>query len=311
MPNAVKEIPCRAAEDFLSALDRGNPLWEGKMQFWAFRGHSDDSYKLIPTALRAAPDMAQLGYTHNIKVGVQTTNKKQIDAEFQRIHEFYWLTDSQGLNIPGDSYLLRTPAGWRELKKKIQADGWPLDDLLPLLAIAQHYSVPTRLLDWSDSPLVAAFFAARKTAEKPTGSHLSVWALNLDWIINEAFPGGSSKTIKKMPVYIITAPRATNPNLHAQGGVFTTENLVKNDFYRKVSVRSVNTLVEKKWKATKSAKPVMVHITLPVGEASKLIRLLNQVQINSATLFPGYQGVAEALYERKYWDKRKKATYWL
>lgn len=155
--------------------------------------------------------------------------------------------------------------------------------------------------------MVAAFFAAKGAARKQDGDFLSVWALNLDWIIHEAFPGSSAK----MSVYVVTAPRATNPNLHAQGGVFTTENLIKNEFPRKVSVSSVNTLVEKKWELLKSAEPVMVHIKLPVQEANKLLRLLNQEQINSATLFPGYQGVAESLDERTLWDKPERASYWL
>ena len=51
----------------------------------------------------------------------------------------------------------------------------------------------------------------------------------------------------------------------------------------------------------------MVHITLPSKEAKKLLRLLNQHQVNSATLFPGYQGVAEYQFtERVLWDKPER-----
>ncbi len=313
MPVAIEEIPCTSAEEFLKIFDRDNPIWADSMNFWVFRGHSDDaSYKLIPAALRAVPHEAELGNTHNPVKGIQATNEKQIEAELQRLQEFFWAVDSQGLEVPGDSSFLRTPAGWRQLRKSIQESGWPPDGLLPLLALAQHYGVPTRLLDWSDRPLVAAFFAARSAAEKPSGKPLSVWALDIDWVINVAFPDvRPARKIRKMSVYVVTAPRATNPNLHAQGGVFTTENLVKSDFPKKVAVSSVNAMVQKKWKAKKYIRPVMAHVTLPGGEANKLLRLLNQVQINSATIYPGYQGVAKSLQERTYWDKKERTLYWL
>ena len=36
-----------------------------------------------------------------------------------------------------------------------------------MTALAQHYRVPTRLLDWTFKPLVAAYFAAIDCAQNP------------------------------------------------------------------------------------------------------------------------------------------------
>ena len=49
------------------------------------------------------------------------------------------------------------------------------EDLFSWLFLMQHYRLPTRLLDWTESPLVALFFAVEN--EKADDKNAVIWAL--------------------------------------------------------------------------------------------------------------------------------------
>ena len=53
----------------------------------------------------------------------------------------------------------------------------PLSSEWEVLALAQHHGVPTRLVDWSTSPLVAAWFAV---TSYPEAAEAAVYALELN-----------------------------------------------------------------------------------------------------------------------------------
>ena len=83
-----------------------------------------------------------------------------------------------------------------------------------LLAVAQHYGLPTRLLDWTKNPLVAAYFAV---TSEPSGEKARVYALQGSQV-EEAVPGSDPFKIDSVKFYI---PSALVPRIVAQRGLFT------------------------------------------------------------------------------------------
>jgi hypothetical protein len=263
-----------------------------------YRGHSDDRYQLIPAALRSAGVFKDFGFRD------VSTTRAQIQTEATILWKFFELADTQGLPLPEDSQRLRSLL-YDVIDQKYLAlvhagdAEWPPKELWSLCAMAQHYGVPTRLLDWTRNPLTAVYFvvagalsASLSNKGEIEDRHLSVWAFN--------FPPEMQNLPDRYPLVRITAPHFGNSNLHAQDGLFT---MVKTDLKKLESPadRTDLALSIKDWAKASSTRrgshECFFRYRLPWSQAAHAMHLLHELGITRARIFPGFEGVVGAIRE--------------
>lgn len=315
----IETIELRTASEVFRYLEPADSRWGQRADLkWVFRGAWDAGWQLLPSAWRPAPDYPPALQAirdrddHAIETEIQKLTAEDGDwirqselfrhtfSEWTAITEFIRFADELGLDPPTFNDVSQSLALYLARQAFNGIDPYFAAGIDA--AGAQHFGIPTRLLDWSLDPLTALFFAVSDSAVATIDSdNLAVWALQ---IVRFLDPGPDNKE----PIAFVYPFRGPNEFLRAQRGGFT---LVKDpeEFYiangRWPTVDDA--LASSNW--PHAEKPQLIKCVIPRSVASELQRILWRRGISKAHLQPTLANAADGI-KFKWSAQREKKHKW-
>lgn len=150
--------------------------------------------------------------------------------------------------------------------------------LLQLMSVGQHYGLPTRLLDWSYSLYIAAFFAFSDIEEVAPSA--AIWVLDMN---HESWNAGYGVSIE-------TARIDENDRQKYQYGVFTLNKSPEKSIEDYLSICAKNHSVDGS----------LYKIIIPVKEKKVILGDLDMMGINHFNIYRGMEGCAKSAVLRAF-----------
>lgn len=211
---------------------------------------------------------ALLDYTSYVFRG-HASDTWQLEPTLDRLSKSIALESTQQRHLQAFKYATRGRRGSSPTRLENDNEWWSL---------GQHNGLATPLLDWSESPYVAAFFAFEKSWETNEPAQRVIYALNrasVERRCKELIQQNKDAAV----VSFIRPMTDDNARLITQRGLFT----------RVTNGALMEEWIKKAFKGdTSGAK--LLRIDVPSAERTLALRSLNRMNVNHMSLFPDLHG---------------------
>lgn len=300
----VETVHIDSAKELFDLLSPFEDRYKLLNNGFIFRGEATKKYSLLPTALRVG-GIGNLKSVAGIDSSISNDNSTEFEQrlfEYRILHKFFVKADRSGMRIPNVDYLRKSMAIYVSGLELIHNE-WLPDSLHELAALAQHYGLPTRLLDWSLDPFVSLYFASMNALKDgyDQEDHMVLWAMNHHKIEEINLTKG------KVPLTIINPPYGGNENLKAQQGILTYWKCdrVRSDQGIMTSIKTDRTPLDillhedlaKNEQFKRRPFVAIYKFLIPCHESVNLFFALQRLNYDAAKLFPGFDGISKSITE--------------
>jgi hypothetical protein len=253
---------------------------------YVFRGHRDPSYVTLPTLYR------EFNTRYRLRAGASNSDRldharrsgfataKMLRHFLYGIRGTPWQEEHHDRIIEWFEKEGGAEPHIEKLRKAAAKESGLWSAVLNTWALGQHYGLFTPLLDWSDSMLVALYFAFSESDERASGEeHREVYALNRRLVETRC----QHPNYKKPTLDFIAPFVRKNPRLLAQQGLFTYSH----------ENQSVTEWVTNEFTGDDGQLPVLIRILIKNEAAQEAARWMNRAGTSDRTIYPDLSGITK------------------